>query len=101
LLPRKVEKLLVLMIWMTFLDVAFEGLVLNQYGTFDHITKKTMDDPSYAYLYCELLNQVVRLSNGSKVQLFPNGNMMNNSHQYLFFLCAGNIEHTTRAFTFK
>jgi hypothetical protein len=55
LLPKKVEKLLVLMIWMSFLDVAFEGLVLNQYGTFDHITKKTMDDMGYAYLYCELI----------------------------------------------
>jgi hypothetical protein len=31
--------LLLLMIWMSFLDVVFEGLVLNQYGTFDHITK--------------------------------------------------------------
>jgi hypothetical protein len=58
MLPRKVEKLLALMIWMSFLDVVFEGLVLNQYGTFDQITKKTMDDPGYAYFYCELLNQV-------------------------------------------
>jgi hypothetical protein len=61
------------MIWMIFFDVAFEGLVLNQYGTFDHITEKTMGDPGYAYLYCELLNQVTRLSNGSKVQLLLMG----------------------------
>jgi hypothetical protein len=50
LLSRKVEELLVLMI------VAFEGLVLNWYETFDCITQKTMDDPSYACLYCELLD---------------------------------------------
>jgi hypothetical protein len=37
-------------------DVAFEGLVLNQYGTFDRITKKTIDDQGYAYLYCELFD---------------------------------------------
>jgi hypothetical protein len=36
--------------------VVFEGLVSNQYGTFDHITKKTMDDLGYAYIYCELLD---------------------------------------------
>jgi hypothetical protein len=35
---------------MVFHDLAFEGFVLNQYDTFDHITKKTMDDLGYAYL---------------------------------------------------
>jgi hypothetical protein len=43
---------------MGFHDVAFEGLVLNWYKTFDLITQKTMDDPSYARLYCELLDWV-------------------------------------------
>jgi hypothetical protein len=41
---------------MGFCDVTFEGLVLNWYHTFDHITKKTMNDPYYVYLYCELLD---------------------------------------------
>jgi hypothetical protein len=41
---------------MGFHDVAFEGLVLNQYEIFNRINKKTMDDPSYVYLYCELLD---------------------------------------------
>jgi hypothetical protein len=43
---------------MSFYDVTFEGLVSNRYGTFDHITKKTMDDLGYAYIYYELLDRV-------------------------------------------
>ncbi len=39
-------------------DVAFEGKVLNQYGTYDQIARKLIDDPSYTYLYCELLGVV-------------------------------------------
>ncbi len=39
-------------------DVAFEGKVLNRYGSYDQITKKLIDDPSYAYLYCELLGVI-------------------------------------------
>jgi hypothetical protein len=31
---------------------------LNQYGTFDRIIKKTMDDQGYAYLYCELFDWI-------------------------------------------
>lgn len=46
------------MIWIWVHDVAFEGLMLNWYKTFDCITKKTMDDPSYVCLYCELLDWV-------------------------------------------
>ncbi len=38
--------------------MTFEGLVSNRYGTFDHITKKTMDDLGYAYIYYELLDRV-------------------------------------------
>ncbi len=37
-------------------DVAFESKVLNRHGTHDRIAKKHIDDPSYAYLYCELLD---------------------------------------------
>jgi len=43
---------------MGFHDVAFERFVLNRYGIFDHITKKTMDDLGYGYLYCKLFDWV-------------------------------------------
>jgi len=36
--------------------VAFESKVVNQYGTYNRIAKKLIDDPSYTYLYCELLD---------------------------------------------
>jgi hypothetical protein len=39
---------------MGFLDMAFERFVLNWYGIFDHITKKTVDD--MGYLYYELFD---------------------------------------------
>jgi hypothetical protein len=39
-------------------DVAFEANVLNWYGTFDRIANKSMEDPSYAYLHCDLLDKV-------------------------------------------
>jgi hypothetical protein len=39
-------------------DVAFEVKVFNKYGTFDRITNMSMEDPSYAYLNCDLLNRV-------------------------------------------
>ncbi len=37
-------------------DVDFGDKVLNQYGTYDQIAKKLIDDPGYTYLYCELLD---------------------------------------------
>jgi hypothetical protein len=37
-------------------DVAFEGKVLNWYGTYDQIAKKYIDDLSYAYVYYEFLD---------------------------------------------
>jgi len=37
-------------------DVAFEVKVFNRYGTFDQITNRSMEDPSYAYLHCDLLD---------------------------------------------
>jgi hypothetical protein len=37
-------------------DVAFEGKVLNRYGTYDRIAKKFIDDPGYAYFYCGFLD---------------------------------------------
>jgi hypothetical protein len=39
--------------------VDFETKVLNTYGTFDQITNRTMEDPSYVYLHCDLLNRIV------------------------------------------
>ncbi len=38
-------------------DVAFEAKVFNQYGTFDRIANRSMEDPSYAYLHCDLLDK--------------------------------------------
>jgi hypothetical protein len=38
-------------------DVAFEAKVLNRYGTFDRIANRSMEDPSYAYLHCDLLDR--------------------------------------------
>jgi hypothetical protein len=39
-------------------DVAFEVKVFNRYDTFDQIANKNMEDPSYAYLHCDLLDKV-------------------------------------------
>jgi len=39
-------------------DVAFEGKVLNWYDNFDQIIHKFINEPSYACLYCEILNQI-------------------------------------------
>ncbi len=41
---------------LDFIDVVFEAKVFNRYSTFDWITKRNMEDPSYAYLHCDLLN---------------------------------------------
>jgi hypothetical protein len=38
-------------------DVAFEAKVLNRYGTFDWIENRSMEDPCYAYLHCDLLDR--------------------------------------------
>jgi hypothetical protein len=38
--------------------VAFEGKVLNWYDNFDQIIHKFINEPSYACLYCEILNQI-------------------------------------------
>jgi hypothetical protein len=38
-------------------DVAFEAKVLNRYCTFDKIANRSMEDPSYAYLHCDLLDK--------------------------------------------
>ncbi len=38
-------------------DVAFEANVFNRYRTFDQITNRSMENPSYAYLHCDLLDR--------------------------------------------
>ncbi len=38
--------------------MAFEGKVLNRYGTYDRIAKKFIDDTSYTYFYCEFLDAI-------------------------------------------
>jgi hypothetical protein len=40
-------------------DVAFEAKVFNRYGAFDQISNRNMEDPSYAYLHCDLLNKAL------------------------------------------
>ncbi len=36
-------------------NVAFETKVFNGYDTFDRIVNRSMDNPTYAYLHCDLL----------------------------------------------
>jgi hypothetical protein len=38
------------------INVAFETNVFNRYGTFDQITNRSMEDPSYVDLHCDLLD---------------------------------------------
>jgi hypothetical protein len=58
-IPLKYVRLIIVMNDLDFgiRDVAFEAKVLNRYGTFDQIAKKNMEDPSYAYFHCDLLNK--------------------------------------------
>ncbi len=44
-------------------DVAFEVKVFNRYGTFDWITNRSMEDSSYAYLHCDLLDREILTTN--------------------------------------
>jgi len=51
-------------------DVTFEANVFNRYGTFDQIVNKSMEDPSYAYLHCDLLDMATLTIITLKVTLF-------------------------------
>jgi hypothetical protein len=51
-------------------DVAFDTKVLNRYGTFDQIVNKSMEDPCYAYLHCDLLDKAVLTTITLRVKLF-------------------------------
>jgi hypothetical protein len=37
-------------------NVTFEAKKFNRYNTFDQIANKNMEDPNYAYLHCDLLD---------------------------------------------
>jgi hypothetical protein len=49
-------------------DIEFEAKVLNWYGTFDCITNRNMENPSYAYLHYDLLDRVVLTTINLKVK---------------------------------
>jgi len=51
-------------------DVAFQAKVFNKYGIFDQIAKKSMGDPSYTYLHCDLLDNVALTIVFLRVKLF-------------------------------
>jgi hypothetical protein len=34
-----------------------EAKVFDRYGTFNQIANRSMEDPGYAYLHCDLLNR--------------------------------------------
>jgi hypothetical protein len=51
-------------------DVAFEVKMFDKYGTFDRITNRSMEDPSYAYLHCDLLNRVALIAITLKAKSF-------------------------------
>jgi hypothetical protein len=50
-------------------DVAFEVKVFNKYGTFDQITSRNMEDSSYAYLHCDLLDKAILTTITLRVKL--------------------------------
>jgi hypothetical protein len=50
-------------------DVTFEAKVLNRYGIFDQIANRSMEDPNYAYLHCDLLDKVALTIITLKVKL--------------------------------
>jgi hypothetical protein len=57
--PMKEAKFVVVMDDLDFIitNVAFEAKVFKRYGTFDQIANKSMEDPGYAYLHCDLLDR--------------------------------------------
>jgi len=50
-------------------DVVFETKVLSRYDTFDRISNRSMEDPSYAYLHCDLLDKAALTTIALKVKL--------------------------------
>jgi hypothetical protein len=56
------------MVWILELKDVFEAKVFNMYGTFDQIANKSMQDPSYAYLHCDLLDRAIQTTITFKVQ---------------------------------
>jgi hypothetical protein len=69
--PMKEARLIVVVddLDFGFRNVTFEAKVFNRYGTFDLITNRNMENPSYAYLHCDLLNRVLLTTINLKVKL--------------------------------
>jgi hypothetical protein len=40
-------------------DLAFEAKVFKRYATFDQIINRSMENPGYAYLHYDLLNNAI------------------------------------------
>jgi hypothetical protein len=54
--PMKETQLVVAMDDLDFgIRDVFEAKVFDRYGTFNQIANRSMEDPSYAYLHCDLL----------------------------------------------
>jgi len=51
-------------------NVTFEASVFNRYGTFDSIANRTLEDPGYAYLHCDLLDIATLTTITLKVKSF-------------------------------
>jgi hypothetical protein len=50
-------------------DVVFEAKVFNKYDIFYWIANKSMEDPGYAYLHCDLLDRITLTTIILKVKL--------------------------------
>jgi hypothetical protein len=68
--PMKEAKVIVVMDDLDFQirNVAFEAKVFNKYGTFDRIVNRNMENPSYAYLHCDLLDRAALTTINMKVK---------------------------------
>ncbi len=60
-IPMKKARLVVAMDDLDFgvRDVVFKAKEFNRYGTYDRIGNRSMEDPSYAYLHCDLLDKEI------------------------------------------
>jgi hypothetical protein len=70
-IPMKEARLVIVVDDLDFgiRDVPFETKVFNRYGTFDQIANRSMEDPGYAYLHCDLLDKVAQTIITLKVKL--------------------------------
>ncbi len=70
-IPMKEARLVVVEDDLDFIirDFAFEAKVFNRYGTFDQIANMIMENPSYTYLHCELLDIIALTAITLRVKL--------------------------------